>query len=695
MVCSLPAPFWEDSTRPGLHSAIQNLADNTIVLTYGEGIPTGTSNSVYYLIYYSSNVNTLYDAPKLVATDTSVSIPINVANLTNYFGVIVAQLGIAETINNTNLTEVNDNLFTFASATNLRLDLSVGATHIAVDSTSGFPSEDGYVKVEDEVIAYSSLTTYMGGPAFVISNRDPFGCNDVVAHNADGYVQAELFEGFKKNSTVKFLATEASGLPRPSWDHFTTVGIQNVTDLGIGTSVRLSWGDATAPSGFSDLYYNVYRGKSLYSLVLGQPLGITQSKEVIDPNLHPGDGYYYTTRATYFIENIPLAEFDNISSGFYAYPDATTINEGDGYFTEDELGTLTVVSTEGYPTSGVIKIGSEVLSYDATTSTTFNITERDIFGSDQLSDYPNGTEVNFFKGIEDTNQVFYRTTASWDASDRPIQMPLIPGDGYDGYQYLQDEDGYRSFPFDNINEDHTAFENNNDDINPQNYCGLRAETFVPLYQKSRCGTFIGGSNVRQIIPGVNNGNPVRIGGGINVFEANFQREEFLLGLTGEPYILLSRKTTDKVCPRLSHRHEHPHTRCSLCYGTGFLGGYDRYINSREIRPGEDNPNGFIQLRVQPYADKAPLKQDLGIDVSEVILEGWTLPIPTLKVRDILIKYVSDTEFGFLQEEFRYEIINVQRNKLLFGKEGAQKVTLKRIPKTDIVYTFPRGGIVLL
>jgi hypothetical protein len=697
MVCQIPAPRWEDSSRPGLQSAIENLADSTIVLTWGDALPVFPATSVHYLIYYSPSVSTLFDAPKLVTTETTVAIPTTVANLTQYFAVRVAQLGVADPIDATTLTAVNTDadVYSLADSTLLRLDLGVADGYIAVDSTAGFPLTDGYVKVEDEVIFYSNLDTFMSGPAFQIADRDPFNCNTVVTHTADGYIEAELFGGFNENNSVKFKAVEACGLPRPEWDFWQEIGIQSVNDLGIGTSVELAWNTASAPVGFGNIYYNVYRGSSLYSLTIGQPFGITENQTVIDPNLHPGDGYYYTVRAAYFINNLTLPEFTNISGGFYAYPDTTTINEGDGYFSVNELGTLEVLSTTGFPSSGILKIASEALTYDSLTATTFNITERDTLGSDVQVEYPNGTAVDFFKGVEDLNAVFYRTTPSWDSHTTPILLPLVPGDGYDGYQYLQDSDGYRSFPFDNVNEDHEDFENNNDDVDPQSYCGLRSDTFVELYQKTRCGTFQGGSNVMTTIPGVNGGNPVRVGGGIDVFGAALQREEFLLGLTGEPFILLSRKGKGKACARLSHRHEHPHARCSLCFGTTFEGGYDRFVNARELRPGEVNPNGFIQLRVQPYGDKAPLKQDLGIDVSEVLLETWTLALPSIKVRDMLIKYTSDIEFGFLEEEFRYEVVNVQRNKLLFGKEGAQKITLKRLAKSEMIYSFPRGGIILV
>ena len=39
------------------------------------------------------------------------------------------------------------------------------------------------------------------------------------------------------------------------------------------------------------------------------------------------------------------------------------------------------------------------------------------------------------------------------------------------------------------------------------------------------------------------------------------------------------------------------------------------------------------------------------------------------------------------EEFRYELVNVTRNKLLFSQSGAQKAQLYRLDKTDIIYQY--------
>ena len=685
MTCLLPAPQWENAFRPGLFSAVENLADSTIVLSWGVALPILPATQVHYLVYYSSDRATLYDEPKFVTTQTSVAIPKTIANLTNYFAVRTAQFGVSSFINNTNMVEINDDVFSFPASVTLRLDLNPADGYVAVDSTVAFPISDGYLQVEDEIVFYSGITTYSGGPAFVISSRDPFNCNTVISHVADGYLQVSLFKGFEENNTTSFKSAEACSFVRPIWADLDAVGLREVEDLGIGTALKLAWRDAIAPLGFSKIYYNVYRSNSIFTLLGNDPIGLTTETQVVDPNLQPGDGYYYAVRATYHLSDLTFTNFNQLSDYFWAFPAATEIDEVDGYLSIGETGSIQVLSTQGYPDSGQLKIGSEILTYTNKTATSFLISARDIFSLERVVEYPNGTEIVFFKGIEDSNSVFWRNTPTWDAGTG-IWLTPTPGDGYDGYLYLQAADGYRSFPIDNITEDHSVFEDNHEDYLSLDYCGFRSETFVPLYQGNACGTFHGGSQFRSI-PGVNGGNPVPVAGGIDVFERNIQNEEFLLGLTGEPFVLLRRMWTGRTCPRISMMHEHPHARCGLCFGTTFFGGYSRYLNARTLRPGETNANGFINIRVSPYVDDLQLHQDRGLTQEIVNLEGWTTAIPTIKDRDILIKYNFDSELGTIFEEFRYEVLSVQRNKLLFGAEGAQKITLKRLNKTEEIYKF--------
>ena len=110
-----------------------------------------------------------------------------------------------------------------------------------------------------------------------------------------------------------------------------------------------------------------------------------------------------------------------------------------------------------------------------------------------------------------------------------------------------------------------------------------------------------------------------------------------------------------------------------CTGTGFLGGYTQYYNPRIS-------SGRILVRFAPYTDD--LKQeDSGLE-SHVIHDCWTLVVPTIKDRDFIIRFNEDGT-----EEFRYEVLDVTRNKLLYGESGKQTFKAQRVRKTDPICTW--------
>lgn len=163
--------------------------------------------------------------------------------------------------------------------------------------------------------------------------------------------------------------------------------------------------------------------------------------------------------------------------------------------------------------------------------------------------------------------------------------------------------------------------------------------------------------------------------GINWFERLVQRLDVLLRTTGESVTLLRRKWTGERCPRCGRdtRTNRGYYRCPLCMGTGYVGGYVRFINSRE-------PNGNIYVRFNPTQEDL-LMQDGGL-AQGFNPAGWTLPCPILRDWDILIRY--DPRTG--EETWRYEVTNVTRNKGFFGIQTAQNFTTARVDKTDIIYS---------
>ena len=59
---------------------------------------------------------------------------------------------------------------------------------------------------------------------------------------------------------------------------------------------------------------------------------------------------------------------------------------------------------------------------------------------------------------------------------------------------------------------------------------------------------------------------------------------------------------------------------------------------------------------------------------------WTLTVPTIKTRDILVLFDQNNN-----EEFRYEVGDVVRNKTILGLQGGQTLKTFRIRKTDPAY----------
>lgn len=170
--------------------------------------------------------------------------------------------------------------------------------------------------------------------------------------------------------------------------------------------------------------------------------------------------------------------------------------------------------------------------------------------------------------------------------------------------------------------------------------------------------------------------------GINWYERHLQRLDVLLRTTGEPVTLLRRKWTGERCPRCGRdtRTNRGYRRCPICFGTNFVGGYVRFINSRE-------PDGRIYTRFSPTQEDL-IMQDLGL-AQQFNPVGWTLPCPIVRDWDILIRY--DPRTG--EETWRYEVVNVTRNKGFFGVSTAQNLALVRADKTDPIYSIREVDLV--
>ena len=174
------------------------------------------------------------------------------------------------------------------------------------------------------------------------------------------------------------------------------------------------------------------------------------------------------------------------------------------------------------------------------------------------------------------------------------------------------------------------------------------------------------------------------GGPLSIYERNIQQQQMLLDTTGESVILLRRKWDGKQCPCVSKTEEHPTKQCPTCFGTGFVGAYDRiYFND-----DANNPEGRIMLRFFPAVDDLALRKFAGLDVVNQP-SAWTIAQPIVRDRDIIVQFDPiDKE----REIWRYEVLDVTRNAFVGGVSGAQVMRLQRLNRlNDIAYSFPLAG----
>lgn len=237
---------------------------------------------------------------------------------------------------------------------------------------------------------------------------------------------------------------------------------------------------------------------------------------------------------------------------------------------------------------------------------------------------------------------------------------------YPNYQYTV-ADGYHQVLKDTLSTDLSQSDADNVDFPMYDYAGYHRTDPVLLLNGTCVGSYIGGE--MGCIDKYGNYNILR---GFSLQDQNNQREEVLLSITGRDAILIRRVKTGITCACYLPSSEYPDDRCPMCYGTKFVFGYEQYFNPR-------SSNGRIKVRVGPTAENLKM-HEAGME-SEFPLDMWTLTVPSIYTRDIIVLF--DTKG--INEEFRYEVGDVIRNETILGQEGGQHLKTFRIRKFDPAY----------
>jgi hypothetical protein len=227
-------------------------------------------------------------------------------------------------------------------------------------------------------------------------------------------------------------------------------------------------------------------------------------------------------------------------------------------------------------------------------------------------------------------------------------------------------DGYHQVTEDYLSTNLTAADAVNVSFPMYSYAGWHRTDPVLALNGTCVGLYLGGQ--LGCIDGYGNYNMVR---GLNLENMNTQRQDLLLSVTGQPACLIKRTQTGITCNCYLTESEYPDDRCPFCYGSRFVLGYQQYFNPR-------SSDGRIQVRLSPTAENLKM-YEAGLE-SEFPLDIWTLTVPTIKTRDILVLFDQDDN-----ESFRYEVSDVTRNIVILGLDGGQHMKTFRIRKTDPAY----------
>lgn len=230
-------------------------------------------------------------------------------------------------------------------------------------------------------------------------------------------------------------------------------------------------------------------------------------------------------------------------------------------------------------------------------------------------------------------------------------------------------DGYHQVPKDLLSSDLEAADAANVDFPMFDFSGYHRTDPVQLLNGTCVGSYIGGE--QGCIDGYGNFNIIR---GLSLEDQNTQREDTLLSVTGRPAVLIKRVQTGITCACYLASSEYQDDRCPKCHGTKFVVGYEQYYNPRRS-------DGRILVRPGPTAENLRMRES-GLE-SEFPLDFWTLTVPTIKTRDVLVLFDQNDN-----ETFRYEVSDVVRNDTILGLNAAQHLKTFRVRKFDPIYQIP-------
>lgn len=431
-------------------------------------------------------------------------------------------------------------------------------------------------------------------------------------------------------------------------------GLKAVTCLGDGASVLIEWHKAfLLKTLLWGIVYNIYYSTN-QSTVFSEGVKLvsknTNLSAIIKGGFKPGDVYYFAVRAgvheneTFNIDSLPT------ENGLYIYSESVLRQNIQA---EDLI--IPLVDVSGFPGTGVIILGRELVKYSSVDTVNNNLIvlegDRGYLGYEPTQHTVDGyngesyldPSVKIWKGYEDVGNAIGFTEIKFQE-----QYARTDTDGYkERVDIVTSEKS-----LDVVNDENNGF--------PSYDLSGYDRTYLGDYLSGKCvGTYFGGEY--GCADGEDTDGTIR---GLSVQDHMNMREEYLLELTGDFVVLFKRKWEGKQSMHYDSTRENTAYRGIDNFGTPVINGYEQYYNPRRA-------DGRILVRFGPTREDIK-REETGLE-NEFIPNCWTLVIPGINDGDFFIRYNSDGT-----EEWRYEIINVERNKVLLQETGRQTFTAVRV-----------------
>lgn len=446
----------------------------------------------------------------------------------------------------------------------------------------------------------------------------------------------------------------------PFYAQYVNVGTNAVASLGDGYTISVSWFQAYPNNPASSIAYHIYYSTVKENVFIEGvkfvSIDSSLSANIID--LTPGQEYYFAVRPVEYDPTVfNLATLPISHDNLRFYPSSMLRQD---ISATDTL--IPLLDVEGFPNVGVIKIGIELIYYLAVDPVNNNLLAPNGRGFDNTP-----ITMHTVSGFDGYNT--YSPTVSFLAAGEVNLFDRIfacqSRFEYPNFPFTM-VDGYHQVTSDILTTDYTAADAANVDFPMYDYAGYHRTDPVLLLNGTCVGSYIGGE--QGCIDQYGNYNIYR---GFSLQDQNTQRQELKLSIDGQPAVLIRRVQTGITCACYLPSSEYPDDRCPFCYGTKFVFGYEQYFNPRRS-------DGRIMVRLSP-TDEALKMTEAGLE-SDYPLGMWTLTVPTVKMRDIIVLFDQANN-----ESFRYEVGAVTRNTTILGLDGGQQLKTMRIRKTDPAY----------